>query len=231
MAPSLLKIKGAASAAGGGAAEYGHGDAGGLFIYMVPLAPGHTRAIVRRTVPVGARAPLAIEIASALIIPAHLLLSDVFDGDLVFLHAQERTLREAGASAWRNAYFLATAEDVGVAFVRRWMDQFGGAFGDAPLPAREPSRRVLLDRWGQHAAHCAACRAAGERAGAAARGLRVAAGIAGAAAAAGLLVGGGEVQPALLAAAAASPALGAAAQAAGRLEALLRFKDYVHGRT
>jgi hypothetical protein len=39
------------------------------------------------------------------------------------------------------------------------------------------------------------------------------------------------VQPALLAAAAASPALGAAAQAAGRLEALLRFKDYVHGRT
>ncbi len=168
----------------------------------------------------------------------------------MFLHAQERALREAAAAfgagapgapaprgSWRRAYFLATAEDVGAACVRRWFDEVGGGgpFGDAPLPPRETSHRVLLDRWAQHAAHCSACRRAGQRADAAAHGLASAAALAAAAAAAGLLAGAGAsggpvVTPALLATAAAAPALGAGAMAANRLSALIRFKDYVHGQ-
>ncbi len=281
-APALVKIKGSApigstpSADATSSADYRHGDAGGLFIYVTPLEPGRTRVLTRRTVSAGTVDPPAVALASKLIVPAHLLLDDVFDGDLVrgrdrrmdrmaggshpaprratqvFLHAQERALREAAAAdgacapgaaapeggAWRHAYFLATAEDVGAACLRRWFDEVGGGgpFGDAPLPPREPSRRVLLDRWAQHAAHCSACRRAGQRADAAARGLASAAALAAAAAAAGLLAGAGAsgtgpvITPELLATAAAAPALGAAAMAANRLSSLLRFKDYVHGR-
>jgi len=137
------------------------------------------------------------------------------------------------ASALFLALPQATPDDVGVAICRRWVDDIagGGPFGNAPLPPLEPDRRVLLDRWGQHVANCAHCRAARQRAQAAGRGLAVASGIAAAAAVATLVAAGGEATPAVLVAAASAPALGAAAQAANAFDGLLRFKDYVHGRT
>jgi hypothetical protein len=258
-APSLYRIK---QGVDDGPMAYGHGAAGGLWLYTTPLSPGVTRVVVRRTVPMGTKAPLAVELISRLVIPAHLLLSDVFDGDVLFLHAQERILRSKAPDAraelpaadddavakacattpWRKAYFMATAEDVGIATVRQWLERVGGGgpFGGAPLPPRIASRRVLLDRWAQHAAHCATCRAAACAASAAARGLSAGAGVAAAAAAAGLVIAGsGDAaslaqaasSPAVLAAAAAAPALGAAAMAANKLDALLHFKDYIHGRT
>jgi len=247
-APSLLKIKQDSAAGSGGSSERGHGAAGGLYLYTTPLEPGVTRVISRHVSTAPAGGGVLAGVAAALrralrpltVVPLHLFLNEAFDGDLVFLHSQERALRASrpaavdglSATPWRSAYFLATAEDAGVIACRRWFDEHGGGgpFGDAPLPPRERNRRVLLDRWGQHAVHCAHCRAAGERAQAAARGLSVAGGVAAAAAVAALLAAGGEATPAALTVAAAAPAFGAAAQAANALDAGLRFKDYVHGK-
>ena len=235
MAPALFKISQAKVDTGARVAGYGLGEAAGLYIYCTPIEPGITRIVSRLIVPAGL-VGLAVRLTSAIVPVSHLAMSAVYDGDLALLERQERLLRERQRGSrlpWRSAYFLATPDDVGVAICRRWIDDIGGGgpFGNAPLPPREPSRRVLFDRWGQHAVHCTHCRAAGARAQAAGRGLAVASGIAAAAAVASLVASGGESNAAVLAAAASAPALGAAAQAANAFDSLLRYQDYVHGRT
>lgn len=236
-APSLFKIRQARGSEGERVAGYGLGEAAGLFIYTTPVEPGITRIVSRLIVPAGPVGAL-VRLATAIVPIAHLSMSEVYDGDLAILFFQERALREHAATQpgarppWRGRYFLATPDDVGVAICRRWLDDVGGGgpFGNAPLPLIEPSKRVLLDRWGQHALHCAHCRAAGERAQAAGRGFSVAGGVAAAAAAAAFLASG-EATPAVLATAAAAPVLGAAAATANAFDSILRYKDYIHGRS
>ena len=238
-APNLFKIRQPSVAAGEPVAGFGLGEASGLFIYVTPIEPGITRIVSRLIVPAGLIG-LAVRATAAIVPIGHMAMAAVYEGDLILIHRQERMLRERAAAkhrgeraAWRSAYFLATADDIGVAICRRWFENVGGGgpFGNAPLPPGEPNRRVLLDRWQQHAVHCAHCRAAGARAQAAGRSLAVASGIAAAAAVASLVASGGETNSAVLAAAASAPALGAAVQAAKAYDSLLRFKDYVHGRT
>ena len=231
VAPSLLKIKMVASTSS--AVEYGHGEAGGLYIYTTPLAPGLTRIIVRRTVPFDAPSPPLLALLSSLVVPTHLKLSDIFDGDIVIMYEQERA--RASGETWSRAYFLATAEDVGVAATHRWLEEFGGPFPGSSLPPRAASRARLLDRWDSHAMHCPTCRRAGQAASAATKALHAVAGT-GTAIAAGAAAAGVASSEA---AAAAPLALGAAtlalaaltgAAATSGLRASLIFQDYVHAK-
>ena len=175
---------------------------------------------------------LGERLLSKLVFPYHNYLSLVFDGDMVLLHEQERTLLATGGAtgAWRRRFFLATAEDAGVVCARNWLDTHGGGgpFGPAgPLPPSVATdHRIVLDRWERHAAHCPACRRGGERAAAAARALGVAAHITAAAAAAGALAG--APLAAVVGAAVAAPALGAASRAADGVSQSTRFVDWIH---
>ena len=229
-APALLKQK-QERADTQADVTFGHGDSGGLYMYVTPLSEGVTRIITRRVVPAGARAPWPVELQAKLVWPAHTLINEVFDGDVSFLHHQERIV--AADARERSRYFLGTTEDMGVAALRSWMRQWGngGPFGPSTLPPALP-RQQQLDRWAQHASHCAACRRAGVVAGASAQAMRacstaavVAAGAAGALAAAGQ-----PMLPAAFAAAVAAPALGAIGEMAAAVDSSLRFRDYVHGR-
>jgi hypothetical protein len=210
------------------AADRSSGEAvssGGIYAYQTPMTPGHTRLFLRVTVPATAPPPpLAARLMNALVWPDHAVLSDITDGDVEMLHPQEHALAAAALAGvpWSRAYFMATAEDVGVAAARRWVDTFGGggAFDPAlPLPPQQ-SRRELRDRWAQHAATCPQCRAAGERAAWMAH-AAPAAGVLAAAAAVG--IASTRAAPRLaLAAAVVAAALGAAGRAAAMLSSKLR---------
>jgi hypothetical protein len=132
-APSLFKIRQAKVNDGEKVAGYGLGEAAGLFIYCTPVEPGVTRIVSRLIVPAGPVGML-VRLTSAIVAVGHLAMSEVYDGDLVFLHSQERTLRASQRGPrppWRSAYFLVRA------FLLRY--EYGGfacALTQAPYSLR-----------------------------------------------------------------------------------------------
>ena len=137
----------------------------GLITYCVPVSPGKSRVV----------AQFARNFAkkSHRIIPRwwnHVKLrNSVLDGDLIFLHQQERFLQEKQKlESWKTAYKLPTSADRLVIEFRRWFDKYCNAklpwtevgITDEKMPPINENRREILDRYHQHTQHCSSCRGA-----------------------------------------------------------------------
>eukprot|EP00232_Nephroselmis_pyriformis_P022294 CAMPEP_0182866418 /NCGR_PEP_ID=MMETSP0034_2-20130328/8194_1 /TAXON_ID=156128 /ORGANISM="Nephroselmis pyriformis, Strain CCMP717" /LENGTH=492 /DNA_ID=CAMNT_0024998745 /DNA_START=41 /DNA_END=1515 /DNA_ORIENTATION=- len=146
-----------------GSVKEGPANKGHLVAYCVPTRPGESRIL--------ARFPRNFFTALLKLKPRwydHLERNAILDGDMVFLHAQERSLREEGrrGKGWKNAFYLPCDSDAWVIGFRKWFDEFGGGeVGWAPgvspsLPPKELSREKVLDRFHTHTEKCGACRGA-----------------------------------------------------------------------
>lgn len=134
----------------------------GLITYCVPVAPGKSRIV----------AQFSRNFAQKLhrIMPRwwdHLQNRNlVLDGDMVFLHYQERMLQQKQQTeSWKTAYKMPTAADRLIIEFRNWFDKYSG--GKLPwqeaginppdiLPMNN-NREQLLDRYHQHTQHCSSC--------------------------------------------------------------------------
>jgi phenylpropionate dioxygenase-like ring-hydroxylating dioxygenase large terminal subunit len=137
----------------------------GLITYCIPVAPGKSRIV----------AQFSRNFAQKLhrVIPRwwdHLQNRNlILDGDMVFLHYQERMLQQKQQSeSWKTAYKMPTAADKLIIEFRNWFDKYSGGklpwqeVGINPpdiLPMNQ-NREQLLDRYHQHTQHCSSCRGA-----------------------------------------------------------------------
>lgn len=132
-----------------------------LVSYTIPIRPGHSRIVA-----------LFPRNFFAINKPRwwdHLERNAVLDGDLVFLHGQEREMRRPEYKWSENidrAFYMPTKSDEGVRAFRQWIVKWGGggpkwADGvDVNLPPMSCDRKYLMDRYNQHTVHCSACRGA-----------------------------------------------------------------------
>eukprot|EP00607_Mallomonas_marina_P003636 CAMPEP_0182441006 /NCGR_PEP_ID=MMETSP1167-20130531/87431_1 /TAXON_ID=2988 /ORGANISM="Mallomonas Sp, Strain CCMP3275" /LENGTH=227 /DNA_ID=CAMNT_0024635131 /DNA_START=892 /DNA_END=1572 /DNA_ORIENTATION=+ len=110
----------------------------------------------------------------------HMERNAVLDGDVVFLHKQERAMRELESKTDTSEevvnpsnpsarlFFAPAPADGMVLQWRRWIRANGQpnwsiSGADAKLPAEELNREKLLDRLNQHTKICSACRGAYKR--------------------------------------------------------------------
>lgn len=137
----------------------------GLITYCLPVAPGKSRIV----------AQFSRNFAQRLhrIVPRwwdHLENRNlVLDGDMVFLHYQERMLQQKQQTeSWKTAYKMPTSADRLIIEFRNWFDRYCGGklpwqqVGINPpdiLPMNQ-NRSQLLDRYHQHTQHCHSCRGA-----------------------------------------------------------------------
>jgi len=137
----------------------------GLITYCIPVAPGKSRIV----------AQFSRNFAQRLhrIVPRwwdHLENRNlILDGDMVFLHYQERMLQQKQPTeSWKTAYKMPTSADKLVIEFRNWFDRYCGGklpwqqVGINPpdvLPMNQ-NRAQLLDRYHQHTQHCHSCRRA-----------------------------------------------------------------------
>jgi phenylpropionate dioxygenase-like ring-hydroxylating dioxygenase large terminal subunit len=144
------------------AISFGGNKQVGLVTYCVPVAPGKSR-IVAHFVRNFAKTLQAIT-------PRwwdHLKVRNpVLDGDMIFLHQQERFLEQKFNQDWKSGYQLPTSADRLVIEFRKWFDKFC----QGKLPWHQvgivapkyseinESREALLDRYHQHTQHCRSCR-------------------------------------------------------------------------
>jgi phenylpropionate dioxygenase-like ring-hydroxylating dioxygenase large terminal subunit len=133
----------------------------GLIVYCVPTQPGKSRIVGQ----------FARNFAQNLqkITPRwweHLMERNlVLDGDMVFLHYQERFLEEQSTKNWKQAYQMPTSADRMVIEFRKWFDQYCDSKlpwhnSNGQLPPLNENRQFLLDRYHQHTQHCSSCRQA-----------------------------------------------------------------------
>ncbi|BDA48006.1 Protein TIC 55, chloroplastic [Coccomyxa sp. Obi] len=158
-------------------------------LYLVPVAPGVTRAynkVVVKGVP-----NLGKKVFNFL--AKNLLSSGYFhafghglvDQDMNVLHSQERKLASK-QRGWRD-YYLATQSDTGVSAFWRWLNTYAGGdvtYSDG-IPADLPpqmSNEELLNHYERHTKYCPACQKAVKRLDQVLVGLLVAGGLAAAAA-------------------------------------------------
>jgi len=132
-----------------------------LVTYAIPVGPGRSRilALFPRNF-FAVNKPRWID---------HLERNAVLDGDLVFLHGQEREMRRPELKWEENidrAFYMPTKSDEGVRAFRQWIVKWGGggpkwAEGvDPALPPRSADREFLMDRYNQHTKQCSACKVA-----------------------------------------------------------------------
>jgi len=226
-----------------------------LFFLAVPLDGTTTRVFNHAWIVAPTLPPWVAALAAAR--PRwidHLLLNEVFDGDLAYLAQASANFADAtsaaggsgrdeaaaapspgsttpssSSSAWAKAYFMPACADNSVVAWRRWLHGRGRAGPGVVVAARPPHgvpRAALFDRGASHTAHCPSCAGALRGAKRAATALRLAA-AAGAAAGAAAAPDLASAVPALAAAA------GAVAAAAALDAGAVRFvwKDYEHWKS
>lgn len=192
-----------------------------LVTYAIPRGPGKSRVLA-----LFPRNFLTLQKPRWL---DHLERNAVLDGDLVFLHGQEREMRKP-QYGWQDnidrTFYMPTRSDEGVRAFRQWIVKFGsggpkwadGVSGE--LGPFNPSREFLMDRYHQHTVQCSACRGA-------LRNIKILKTLMTAVS----VLGATAVwsRPAcLLKVLAASAIAGAAAVGLGKLEKRFYFTDYIH---
>ncbi len=132
-----------------------------LVTYTIPVAPGRSRIV--------ALFPRNFFAFNKPRWWDHMERNAVLDGDLVFLHGQEREMRRDEYKWAENidrAFYMPTKSDEGVRAFRQWIVKWGGggpkwADGvDPALPPQSKDRHFLMDRYTQHTSQCSACRGA-----------------------------------------------------------------------
>ncbi|MFZ1024715.1 MAG: Rieske 2Fe-2S domain-containing protein [Limnoraphis robusta] len=148
------------------AIEFGtDGKQVGLVTYCLPVSPGKSRIV--------AQFPRNFDKTLHRIIPrwwTHLKIRNlVLDGDMIFLHQQERFLQQKQQTeSWKTAYKLPTEADHLVIEFRKWFDQYSQGklpweevgISQAETLSLPKTRREILDRYHQHTQHCSSCRGA-----------------------------------------------------------------------
>jgi phenylpropionate dioxygenase-like ring-hydroxylating dioxygenase large terminal subunit len=193
-------------------------------VYAVPSSPGRVRLLARFPFNFQFWLPRLIISKSPRWVQ-HLGQNGVLEDDQIMLHKQERYLAgalDASSGNFAKACYLPLAMDAYVIAFRDWLARCaGGAPAWAPgvaaaLPAAEPVREALLDRYNSHTRHCTSCLRAlagvrAARTAAVALGAVAALAASGCLAAAALLSGDAAAarQPLQLAAAGIAAALGA----------------------
>ena len=127
-----------------------------LTIYMVPLAPGRSRILIRRSRNSSARwfklKPRWLE---------HLRQNKVLEEDLYFIKAQEDFINQSGQTIKQTYLPLKTA-DVLVMAYRKWLDQFGSELPhyQGYMTAQHDRNRTEVDlstRYLRHTQICSSC--------------------------------------------------------------------------
>jgi pheophorbide a oxygenase len=142
-----------------------------LFFYATPLDEGRTRVINHALITQPMPAWASRLLASRPRWVDHLLLNEVFDGDMAFLATtatNTKTADPSGAS-WARECYLPTGADGPFRAWQRWLHGRGGGGWVAAVRGAPPSappasgslpRRTVLDRYESHTAHCPSCSAA-----------------------------------------------------------------------
>ncbi|DBA75020.1 TPA: hypothetical protein ACH3X1_010361 [Trebouxia sp. C0004] len=95
----------------------------------------------------------------------HLVLNEVFDGDMAYLHQAGVITKgqDASLDSWARNYFLASEADRSVTAWRKWYNGArgqGGPFkaeGTPLVPPTPLKREDILDRYAQHVKSCPSC--------------------------------------------------------------------------
>lgn len=93
----------------------------------------------------------------------HSLFNDVLDGDVAFLHLQDKMIRRKGRDfAASKSFYVPSSADVMVMLYRKWFEgpgRSGEQFGNAtPYDESVDMKYVeYLNRYEQHTIHCKAC--------------------------------------------------------------------------
>eukprot|EP01041_Mallomonas_annulata_P002175 gene2175-4227_t len=146
-----------------------------LVTHITPVAPGRSRLV--------AKSSRKRSILSSIRWLDHLRINEVFDGDLIFLHKQERLLRQHQPSSTANAtpnatststgtllsnpstypFYTPTKTDSLVNILRIWLRKVGQptwviSGSNALLPEEISNRKLLLDRYNTHTQLCSSCK-------------------------------------------------------------------------
>lgn len=138
-----------------------------LYFYMVPVDANTTRMITNSLVKLPQQLePFTGLIASLLNSPlkslAHLLLLEIFDGDIVLVYKQNRNAKLAPGKHLQS-YYLPSRSDQSVTAWRNWWHAATGGvgvtyFGDTSLPPVDMEKTEMLDRFKQHTKFCPSCK-------------------------------------------------------------------------
>lgn len=131
-----------------------------LSFLCIPVKPGWSRLILLYTDPPGKGHRSMLQRFPIWVV--HLFSNKFLDSDLVFLHAQERALRQ-GEGKWQSSYFMPAKCDQPLQVWRRWLEREGarcvGPDYAKALPTTPP-REELLNRFHQHTQFCWHCQSA-----------------------------------------------------------------------
>ncbi len=144
-----------------------------LVLYATPTKPGWCRHIGCQVMIKNASGKLPRGLAFfALPMPTwtgHILASLFLHQDLVFLHAQERTLASKGVDHWLDAVYTPNPQDKMVITFRQWLkNRAGGAIpyqlkGHTSHALPELSKNQIFDVWSSHTQNCSICQDALKR--------------------------------------------------------------------
>ncbi|KAK9814221.1 hypothetical protein WJX72_002503 [[Myrmecia] bisecta] len=208
-----------------------------LWFYCVPLDEHSTRVITHSII----AQPLPGVVKKLLALRPrwidHLVLNEVFDGDLAYLAkaASNATEHDASFSNWAQEYYMPAQADRSVIAWRKWYHgrgRGGATKSTGAEPERPPkrlSRKALMDRYRQHTKHCPSCSKMLRRMQAWQTGLKGLAAVLGLYMAAQL--GTGSLEPLSPAAAAVAAAAIASLAASSKLhdwEDKFKFRNYIH---
>ncbi|KIY98519.1 pheophorbide a oxygenase [Monoraphidium neglectum] len=212
------------------------GTATFLWFYLTPLDDNSTRVITHSVTTKGLGLPPLVQklLAKRPAWLDHLVLNEVFDGDLPNLikGAYHSKRGDSNGDQWAKTYYLPATADKAVLVMRKWYQGRGrGGFTAAEgraraAPPEQLPREQLLDRLRQHTRQCKSCSKALSQLRSAQPILKALAAAALLAAAAALGAGWG-LRAAAAPVVAAAAALWLSAKAAA-WEALFVFKNYNH---
>ena len=142
--------------------------------HAIPVAPGQSRIIVQffRVSNMKGLSAVMKRMVPRWYVHAK-VHNGVLDGDCIFLHKQERTMRlrqkEYSGSIAVNPdtrfFYTPSKADLLVTALRKWLGKVGQpawfySGSSANLPPEIAERSKLLDRLNQHTVHCSSCRVA-----------------------------------------------------------------------
>eukprot|EP01041_Mallomonas_annulata_P001378 gene1378-2652_t len=131
-----------------------------LVTHITPVSPGKSRILVQ---------VLPGKLLKMFRWIDHLERNEVLEGDLIFLHKQERVLRQMQSNVGTMRtnpstapFFTPARADAFIQTARSWLRRVGQpswalSGAEAQLPLEEMSRERLLDRMNQHTKLCLAC--------------------------------------------------------------------------
>ncbi|KAK9835403.1 hypothetical protein WJX81_007403 [Elliptochloris bilobata] len=135
-----------------------------LWFHVVPLDE-HTTRVFNHAVIVQPMHPALKALAAAR--PRwidHMLLNEIFDGDMAYLAkaSQYAKERDPGGNTWAQDYYLPAGADKSAIAFRKWYHGRGAggyvrAAGGTPSRPPQLTREQIMDRWHQHTAHCPSC--------------------------------------------------------------------------